>query len=64
VGRLLAEGHAGEFVLLHGEEVIGLWATRKEALVEGFRRFREGLFTVEEVTEWYPLRVLRGRGQL
>jgi hypothetical protein len=64
VGRLLAEGHAGQYVLIHGDEIVGFWATRNDALLEGFHRFHEGLFTIEQVTEWYPLRVLRGRGQL
>ncbi len=53
VGRLLAEGHAGEFVLIQGDDIIGCWPTRKEALLEAFRRFREALFTVDEVKEWH-----------
>ncbi len=64
VGRLLAEGRAGEFVLIHDDDVVGFWPTRKEALVEGFRRFREGLFTVDEVREWHEVMVIQDRGRL
>lgn len=53
VGRLLAEGHAGEFVLIQGDDIIGFWPTRKEALLVALRRFREALFTVDEVKEWH-----------
>jgi hypothetical protein len=31
VGRLLAEGHEGRWVLIAGEEVVGLWDTEEEA---------------------------------
>ena len=39
VGRLLAEGHEGRFVLIKGEEVIGLFDTREQALEVGSDRF-------------------------
>lgn len=31
VGRLLAEGNEGRYVLIKGEEIIGIWPTREEA---------------------------------
>ena len=31
VGRLLAEGHEGKWVLIEGEEIIGIWNTEAEA---------------------------------
>jgi hypothetical protein len=31
VGRLLAEGHEGRWVLIKGEEIIGVWDTEGEA---------------------------------
>jgi len=33
------EEHPGEFVLIHGEEVVGFWPTDDEALEAGFDRF-------------------------
>jgi hypothetical protein len=36
--RLVAE-HDGEYVVIKGEEVIGVWPTVHEALVEAGRRF-------------------------
>jgi hypothetical protein len=31
VGRLIAGGHEGRWVLIKGEEVVGIWDTREEA---------------------------------
>jgi hypothetical protein len=31
VGRLLAEGHQGKWVLIQGERIIGIWDTLEEA---------------------------------
>ncbi len=31
VGRLLAEGHEGKWVLIKGEEIVGIWNTMDEA---------------------------------
>src|SRR5262249_9815048 len=31
VGRLLAEGQEGRFLLIKGEEIIGIWDTKEEA---------------------------------
>jgi len=41
VGRLLAEGHEGKWVLIKGERIVGMWATKEEA-----KRASD---------EWYPL---------
>src|SRR5947209_1504753 len=38
-GRLLAEGHEGKFVLIKGEEIIGLWDTREEAPDVALQRY-------------------------
>jgi hypothetical protein len=37
--RLLAEGQEGRFVLIKGEEVIGIWDTWREAVDTGRVRF-------------------------
>lgn len=31
VGRLIAEGNEGRWVLIKGEEIVGIWETREEA---------------------------------
>lgn len=35
----LLRDHAGEFVLIHGCDVVGLYATSDDALREGYARF-------------------------
>jgi hypothetical protein len=39
VGRLLAEGHEGKWVLIKGDEVIGLFDSQQQALAAGSERF-------------------------
>lgn len=39
VGRLLAEGHEGKFILIKGEEVIGIWDTREEAKAIALQKY-------------------------
>ena len=55
VGRLIAEGHEGEFVLIKGSDVIGFWATQQEAIAEGRRRFPLQPIYVHQVQTWEPL---------
>ncbi len=38
-GRLLAEGHEGRWVLIKGEEIIGIFDTCDAARDEAYRRF-------------------------
>jgi hypothetical protein len=39
VGRLLAEGNEGRWVLIKGDQIVGLYETRDEASVAGAQRF-------------------------
>jgi hypothetical protein len=39
VGRLIAEGHEGKHVLIHDDQILGLFATHDEALKEGHDRY-------------------------
>jgi hypothetical protein len=39
VGRLLAEGEEGRFVLIKGEEIIGIWDTEEEAEAVAFHKY-------------------------
>jgi hypothetical protein len=55
VGRLLCEGRQGQFVLIEGEQVIGLYAVEREALDHGYRLFPFQAFLVHQVQEREPL---------
>src|SRR4051794_30704066 len=53
--RLLAEGHEGEFALLKGEEVVGLYPTRDNALRAGYHKFLLEPFLVHAIRTEEPL---------
>lgn len=55
LGRLLAEGHEGRFVLVKGRNVIGIWDTFDEALAEGHRRFPFQPVAVQSIRERQPV---------
>ncbi len=40
--RLLAEGHEGRFVLIKGDQIVGIWDTSGDALQAGYDRFGVG----------------------
>jgi hypothetical protein len=52
--RLLADGHEGQFVLIHGDTVDSLWATENEAYEAGCRRFGLDPFLVMKVQKTEP----------
>jgi hypothetical protein len=58
VGRLLAEGHEGRWVLVQGEEIIGIWDTEKEADQVRVQRFLNQDVLIQQVLSREP--VLRG----
>lgn len=58
VGRLLAEGHEGRWVLIKGEEIIGIWDTEKEADQVRVQRFLMQDVLLMQVLEREP--ILRG----
>jgi hypothetical protein len=58
VARLLAEGHEGRWVLLKGEEIIGIWDTHNEALSQGNRRYLHQAFLIHQIQT--RERVIRG----
>jgi hypothetical protein len=55
VGRLLAEGKEGQFVLLKGRQIVGLYGTEREALDQGYRMFPCQYFLVHQVRAREPL---------
>lgn len=58
--RLLAEGQEGKYVLIKGEEIIGLWDDERVAYREAVRRFPRQPFALQLVAEWQPLIVRAG----
>jgi hypothetical protein len=51
VGRLLAEGHAGQHVLIKDEQILGIWNTHDEAMTAGYQRFHGQPFLVHQLQE-------------
>jgi hypothetical protein len=43
--------HSGKFVLVKEEELVGVYNTQQEALIEGARRFGTSSFLVRQVEE-------------
>ncbi len=51
-GHLIAEGYQGKWILIKGEEIIGIWETEAEALDEGYRRYLLQPFLVHQIMTW------------
>jgi hypothetical protein len=60
VGRLLSEGRAGRFVLIKGEEILGIWDTHDEAATVGYQRFPGQPFFVHAIRAEEPYLRIRG----
>jgi hypothetical protein len=54
VARLLAEGHEGKYVVIKGDDILGMWETQREALSQGTRRIPLGPFLTQQVRTWEP----------
>jgi hypothetical protein len=57
-GRLLADGREGQWVLIKGEEVVGIWATREEAKKVAVERYLMQAVLIRQVLRREP--ILRG----
>jgi len=55
VGRLVAEGRQGQFVLIKGERIVGLYPTESAAFDLGYRLFPGQAFLVHQVQAKEPL---------
>lgn len=55
VGRLLTEGHEGKWVLIKGEQIIGMWGTSDEAFAAGYQRYLMQQFLVHQIQTREPL---------
>jgi hypothetical protein len=53
--RLLAEGHEGEVALLKGEQLVGVYPTREDALRAGYEQFLLEPFLVHPIRSEEPL---------
>ncbi len=53
--RLLAEGHAGQFALVKGETILGVFATLDEGVRAGRERYLLQPFMVQPIRTWEPL---------
>jgi hypothetical protein len=55
VGRLLAEGHEGKFVLIKSAAIIGMWDTQEEAYAVAVRKFLGQDVLIQQIRTWEPL---------
>src|SRR5262245_39780492 len=54
--RLLAEGRGGQYALLKGDQVVGVFDTDAEAEDAGEDRFGlDAVFLIQLIREWEPL---------
>jgi hypothetical protein len=61
VGRFLAEGHEGKFVVIQGELILGFFDTEDEASEAGLERFHTGPFLLHQVRAQEPVYLMKGR---
>lgn len=47
----LLETHPGQFALIRGRELVGVFAKREDAYAEGFRRFMREPFLVRQIVD-------------
>src|SRR5262245_26381755 len=60
VGRLLAEGHEGRFVLIKDNHILGIFSSEEAALAEGSKRHPCQAFLVHQIREREPVMRVRG----
>ena len=51
VGRLLAEGNEGRYILIKGGEIIGIWNREEDALATGYQKYPLQPFFVHQIQE-------------
>jgi len=60
VGRLLAEGNEGKWILIKGDQIVGIWNTQEEADSVRIERFLMQPVLMKQILSREP--VLRGGG--
>ena len=61
VGRLLAEGHAGKWVLIADEEIVGVFEERRQAALLAYTTYRGRSPMIHQVSEVEPVYRLSSR---
>jgi hypothetical protein len=49
LARLLLGGEVGRFALIHGDEVVSVWDTRRDAVQAGHDKFGTAPFLVQQI---------------
>jgi len=60
VGRWLAEGQEGRYVLIKGTEIVGIYDSWDEAREEGLRRYLLEPMLIKQILTWEPILRVRG----
>ena len=60
VGRLLAEGQEGRWVLIKGAKIIGIWESRDEAAALALERYLNEAVLIHQIQENEPILRVRG----
>lgn len=60
LGRLLADGHEGKFILIKGETILGIFEREEAAVGEGYHKFLRQGFFVHQIREKEPILRVRG----
>jgi hypothetical protein len=55
VGRLLAEGHEGKWILIKNEEIVGIWDTEAKAVAVHLERFAEQPVLLKQLLAREPI---------
>jgi hypothetical protein len=55
VGRLLAEGYEGRFVLIKGQTIIGIYDSWNEARAVALSRFLDEVTLTQQILTWEPV---------
>lgn len=51
--RLLDEGYGGQFVLVKGDALYGVWDTQMDAIRVGRDRFPDGVFLAQKIDQQF-----------
>jgi hypothetical protein len=51
VGRLLAEGNEGRYIVIKGQQIIGIWDREEDALTTAYKKFLLQPFLLQRIQE-------------
>ena len=57
VEQFLKDGREGQYVLIHGEEILGFFDNHEQGLLEGYRRFliAKEAFLLHKIVTYEPI---------